>query len=247
MKTPMILAAAAALSVGVQGNTLAQTPTPGRPDSSCTKYSDGRIECRRILGRLPGDSLRRFLLRGDSTMIKRAALGVELRPTGTRRDTLGVFVAAVTARGPAETAGIIEGDRIAAINGVDVRSVAADIEDPYTNRLASHRLTREIHRLTPGARVTLRIYSGGRYRDVVVTTGRASDVLRQANRFNIRVPGSGARFELFSPEGEMLRGVPFGFERLPMIRERIERLAPRALELRRTKPTRIRRAGEIQV
>ena len=46
-------------------------------------------------------------------MMNRAALGIELRPTGTRRDTLGVFVAAVTPRGPAETAGIIEGDRIA--------------------------------------------------------------------------------------------------------------------------------------
>ena len=47
--------------------------------------------------------------------VKRAAIGLQLRATGTRRDTLGVFVDAVTPKGPAEAAGIIEGDRIAAI------------------------------------------------------------------------------------------------------------------------------------
>src|SRR3954467_7221107 len=64
----------------------------------------------------------RVAYRMDSAMAKRAALGIELRATGTRRDTLGVFVEAVTPKGPAESAGIIEGDRIAAINGVDLRT-----------------------------------------------------------------------------------------------------------------------------
>src|SRR5438046_9213193 len=104
--------------------------------------------------------------RTDSAMAKRAALGLELRTTGTRRDTLGVFVEAVTPKGPAETAGIIEGDRIAAINGVDLRTSAADTEDSYTNGLASHRLSREGQTLSPGTRVTLRVYAGGRWAEM---------------------------------------------------------------------------------
>ena len=80
----------------------------------------------------------------DSAMANRAALGLELRATGTKRDTLGVFVEAVTPKGPAEAAGIVEGDRIAAINGVDVRTSVADAEDEYANEVASRRLSREV-------------------------------------------------------------------------------------------------------
>ena len=132
-------------------------------------------------------------------MAKRAALGLELRATGTRRDTLGVFVQAVTPKGPAETAGIIEGDRIAAINGVDLRTTAADVDDSYTNGLAAHRLTREVQKLTPGNRVTLRVYSGGRFRDVQVTAGKASEVRRLGGRFNFGMPGPDAMMEFRSP------------------------------------------------
>jgi predicted metalloprotease with PDZ domain len=170
--------------------TLDAQAVNGQPDSTCTKYSDGRIECRVFRRRLLGDSAfgNRIFLRMDSAMAKRAALGIELRATGTRRDTLGVFVAGVTPKGPAETAGIIEGDRIAAINGVDLRTPVADIDDSYTNELASHRLTREVQKLTPGSRVTLRVYSGGRFRDVQVVAGIASDLMRFGNRFRFAFP-----------------------------------------------------------
>jgi len=187
-----------------------------------------------------GDSgLRKMFFRTDSAMMNRAALGIELRPTGTRRDTLGVFVAAVTPRGPAETAGIIEGDRIAAINGIDLRSAVSDVDDAYTNGIAAHRLTREVQKLTAGTRVTLRVYSAGRFRDVAVTTGRASEVLRHAGRFNIRVPGPGMEFH--GPDGAMMFGpqVPHGIERFgPPRRTRIE-AAPRKGELRRAVPARV--------
>lgn len=225
MRTIRILSAVTALVAGVSGDAFGQNkPAPSKADSGCTTYPDGRIECIRMRGPNPGDSLmRRMLFRHDSTLMKRAALGVELRATGTRRDTLGVFVAAVTPRGPAETAGIVEGDRIAAINGVDVRSVAADVDDPYTNGLASHRLTKEVHKLAPGARVTLRVYSGGRFRDVVVTAGRASEVLRHAGRFNMRIPGPGGPLQLHGPDGAMMfHDMPLRFERMaPMVMPRI--------------------------
>lgn len=235
MKGLLILSAA---TVFIADDAFGQSKAlPPKADSGCTHYPDGRVECIKIQGRGPGDSLMtRHFFRHDSALMKRAALGIELRPTGTRRDTLGVFVAAVTPRGPAETAGIIEGDRIAAINGVDVRSVAADVDDPYTNGLASHRLSKEVQKLTPGARVTLRVYSGGRFRDVVVTAGRASEVLRHAG-FNFRVPGPGG-MEFRMPDGGMMFSpqMPLRFERMgPEIEKRLKTL-PRKMELRRWGP-----------
>lgn len=126
--------------------------------------------------------------RDDSTLIKRAAIGVSVQTTGTKRDTLGVFIVRVTPDGPAEKTGIVEGDRIASINGVDLRVAAADVEDSYTAGLASHRLTREMQKLAPGTAVSLRVYSGGRIRDVSVTTARASDVMKSEGHIGMSFP-----------------------------------------------------------
>ena len=71
----------------------------------------------------------------DSVMAKRAALGLQLSPTGSMRDTIGVFVARVTPKGPAENAGIVEGDRIVSINGIDLRVNSADAGDSYASDL----------------------------------------------------------------------------------------------------------------
>ena len=200
MKALLILSAVAASSVAA---TLNAQATPAKPDSMCTNHPDGRVECRIERRSAGGDSAFRNKVfhRMDSAMAKRAALGLELRATGTRRDTLGVFVEAVTPKGPAETAGIVEGDRIAAINGVDLRTTAADVEDSYTNGLAAHRLTREVQKLTPGSRVALRVYSGGRFRDVQVTAGRASEVMRLGGHFNFRVPGPDGMMQFRGPGG----------------------------------------------
>ncbi|HZD84326.1 MAG TPA: PDZ domain-containing protein, partial [Gemmatimonadaceae bacterium] len=131
MRALLLLSALAAATAG----TLNAQVKTAKPDSSCTNYPDGRVECRVFRGGARGDSAPRnkIFYRMDSAMAKRAALGLELRTTGTRRDTLGVFVEAVTPKGPAENAGIIEGDRIASINGVDLRTSAVDTEDSYTN------------------------------------------------------------------------------------------------------------------
>ncbi|HWL39154.1 MAG TPA: PDZ domain-containing protein [Gemmatimonadaceae bacterium] len=237
----------AATIVVISGDALAQnTPSRSRPDSACMHYPDGRVECVKTVRILGGDSVSgRVFFHTDSALMKRAALGVELRATGTRRDTLGVFIAAVTPKGPAEAAGIVEGDRIAAINGVDVRSAAGDIDDAYTNGLASHRLTREVHKLAPGARVTLRVYSGGRFRDVSVTAGRASEVLRQAGVLSLRMPSGGERVRIYSPDGALgLPDLPLRLEQLdpkvlPEVRSLLRGL-PRATELRRLAPPRSR-------
>lgn len=193
MKALLLVAGISATSAAA---TLDAQAVKGQPDSTCTKYTDGRVECR-AFRRFSGDSAfgNRIFLRLDSAMANRAALGIELRATGTRRDTLGVFVAAVTPKGPADSAGIIEGDRIAAINGVDLRTPVGDIDDSFSDEVASHRLTREVHKLTPGSRVTLRIYSGGRFRDVQFVAGKASDSMRFGNQFRMEFPGGEGMME----------------------------------------------------
>ncbi|HEY3112470.1 MAG TPA: PDZ domain-containing protein [Gemmatimonadaceae bacterium] len=252
MKSLMLLSAVAAL---VAATLNAQVTAP-KPDSTCTHYPDGRVECRVFRRGVPGDSAlrNRILYRMDSAMAKRAALGLELRTTGTRRDTLGVFVEAVTPKGPAETAGIIEGDRIASINGVDLRTSAADTEDSYTNGLAAHRLAREVQKLSPGARVTLRVYSGGRFRDVQVTAAKASDVMHLGNRFRFAMPGMGGTMEFGGP-GTMMLGpeMPMMPDRMePLMREQIEPLLrermndwPDRIQFR--PPVRIRTLGPARV
>jgi membrane-associated protease RseP (regulator of RpoE activity) len=205
MKALLLVSAIAATSAAA---ALDAQAVKAKPDSTCTKYSDGRVECRIYRGRFLGDSAfpDRIFLRMDSAMAKRAALGIELRATGTRRDTLGVFVEGVTPKGPAESAGIIEGDRIAAINGVDLRTPAADIDDSFSSEVASHRLTREVQKLTPGSRVTLRVYSGGRFRDVQVVAGKASDVMRFGNHFRMGLPGGDGMMEFDGPGRMMIPG-----------------------------------------
>jgi hypothetical protein len=233
MKALLLLSAVAASSVAV---TLNAQVTPAKPDSTCTNYPDGRVECRIERKSARGDSAFRnkVFYWMDSAMAKRAALGLELRATGTRRDTLGVFVEAVTPKGPAETAGIIEGDRIAGIDGVDLRTAAADVEDSYTNGLAAHRLSREVQKLTPGNRVTLRVYSGGRFRDVQVTAGKASDVMGRGGPFSFRVPAPGGMMEFNGPDGAMMLGPEmrmFDGDIQPFLRERLDNL-PKRIQLR---------------
>lgn len=232
MKALLLLSVVAASSVA---EALNAQVTPAKPDSTCTKHPDGRVECRIERRSARGDSLRKTVFyRMDSVMAKRAALGLELRATGSRRDTLGVFVDAVTPKGPAETAGIIEGDRIAAINGVDLRTTTADVDDSYTNGLAAHRLTREVQKLTPGNRVTLRVYSGGRFRDVQVTAGKASEVRRVGGRFNFRFPGGDGMMQFRGPDGPMIIGPEmrmFREQSEPLMRERFDNL-PMKIQLR---------------
>lgn len=151
----------------------------------------------------------------DSVMRNRPAIGVELSATGTKRDTIGVFVSRVSPDGPAEKAGVIEGDRIVSINGVDLRVNAADAEDSYASDLPRRRLTREVGKLSPGNVANLRVWSGGRVRDVAVTVGRASD-LREGRMFGQFIDGF--------PEGSMrlmpgmMDGMRMQLRALPKIR-----------------------------
>jgi serine protease Do len=121
----------------------------------------------------------------------RPALGISLGESGSKRDTLGVFISDVTEGGPAEKAGIVEGDRIASVNGVDLRVPKEDIGDWSVSNARVARLQREIHKLKPGQTVELSVVDGGHARSVKVTLGRAGDLERNAFHFS---SGDGGAF-----------------------------------------------------
>jgi hypothetical protein len=235
MRAHTILAAAtfAATAAG------AQTTIP-KSDSAGCFTTPGGYECRKISGS-GANEFRLVHARMDSVMMKRAILGIELRPTGTRRDTLGVFVESVTPKGPAENAGIVEGDRIAAINGVDLRVGAADVDDDYTNGLAAHRLMREVQKLAPGSRVTLRVYSGGRLRDVQITAGRASDFMHEGG-FGMMFggPAMGMMQSFGGPEGMGMEPL-----RRTMIEDRARGDSAHVIRLRTNMPGAVRLRGNM--
>ncbi|MDQ6886725.1 MAG: PDZ domain-containing protein [Gemmatimonadota bacterium] len=109
------------------------------------------------------------LSRGD-----RAFLGIGTG-WGGKRDTLGLLINSITPNGPAEKAGLEEGDRIAAVNSVSLRLSAADAGEPDMNGLLSRRLTRELSKVKPGDEVELKLWHEGKYRTVKVKTAEQPD------------------------------------------------------------------------
>ena len=100
----------------------------------------------------------------------RAVIGVSTSTSTGSRDTLGLLVSTVTRNSPAEKAGIEEGNRIAAINGVSLKLAAADLGDPDMESLMSRRLIRELDKVKPGDDVELKVYGGGQLRTMKVKT-----------------------------------------------------------------------------
>ena len=123
--------------------------------------------------------------RGASDL-DRAVIGLSVAPTGTVRDTLGLFVQSVVRGGPAEQAGIYEGDRIAAIGGVSLRVPREDAEDEEVAAGRAERLAREVAKLTAGQAVELTVVSAGRARTVRVTTVQARALPERG--FEMRIP-----------------------------------------------------------
>jgi membrane-associated protease RseP (regulator of RpoE activity) len=108
----------------------------------------------------------------------RPMLGVTLASTATARDTLGVFVASVVAGGPAERAGLIEGARIASVNGTDVRVPPEDAGDASAANARRARLSRTLREAAVGEPVSLRVWLDGRWRELSVTPVAASELPR---------------------------------------------------------------------
>lgn len=139
-------------------------------------YAGGKTKTTRVKT-VPYDGLyhTHFRMTRDD-MDNRAVLGVSLGSTGSRRDTSGVLIMSVDDDGPAAKAGILEGNRIAAVNGVDVRVRAEDAGDDFVSSAKVERLRRELEKLKPGDEVELKLYADGRTRTVRVKTVAASSL-----------------------------------------------------------------------
>jgi membrane-associated protease RseP (regulator of RpoE activity) len=170
--------------------------TPGA-EVELRVWADGQVRTVRVktvsAAELTGAPVRRAREEAD----QRAFLGLGVGASGGPRDTLGLFVSSLTADGPAEKAGLVEGDRIRAINGVDVRVPPEDAGDWMAATARSSRFTRELRKVKPGEAVRLEVLSGGRARTVTVTAGKASDFQREGTGFRMRI-GDGGMVE-FGP------------------------------------------------
>ena len=105
----------------------------------------------------------------------RPAIGVTTS-SGGMRDTLGLLVQSVTAGGPAEKAGIEEGNRLVSINGVSLRLSAADAGESDMDGIANRRLLRELEKAKPGDEVELRVWAAGQTKTVKVKTVAFEDL-----------------------------------------------------------------------
>ena len=191
-------------------------------------YSEGRTRTVH-LRTADSDSLytRRRVSRNE--MSDRPTLGLGIGATSSRRDTLGILVMFVDDSGPAARAGIEEGNRIAAIDDVDLRVNREDSGDEFIANSRIRRLQREVSRLRPGDNVDLRVYSNGDYRTVRVRVARASDLPR---RRGFMISGDGMGMGM----GMMPGAMPLDFDGAiigEQVRTAIERAmsgAGRALE-----------------
>jgi len=141
-------------------------------------YSSGQTRTVRVKT-VASDSLYRSSRRIRVDEDDRAALGVSLGSVGSKRDTLGVLIMGLEDDGPAAKSGLEEGNRIAAINGVDLRVSREDAGDEFISSAKVGRLQRELEKLKAGDEVTLRVYGGGRTRELRVKTVAVSSFPRR--------------------------------------------------------------------
>jgi membrane-associated protease RseP (regulator of RpoE activity) len=141
-------------------------------------------------------------------MDDRPVLGIGIGSSGSRRDTLGIFVMSVDDAGPAAKAGLEEGQRIAAINGVDVRVAHDDAGDDFVSAARISRFNRELSKVKVGDPVDLRVYSNGQFRNVKVTTVAASSLPNRGRSMTIIRNGGGLMRTMppddISFDGEMI-------------------------------------------
>lgn len=173
-------------------------------------YADGKV--KRVTAKLGTSRNSAWTSRGEDD--EHGVLGVSLATSGSKRDTAGIFISGIADGGPADKAGIAEGDRIASINGVDLRVAREDAGDASAAGARLRRLQRELRKVKAGQAVELVVVSGGKSRTAKVTTVKASD-LKDWGGMNVRI-------------GD---GMPLNFEEIgPEVRRSIEGAMPQAME-----------------
>ena len=95
-------------------------------------------------------------------------LGMNVSVSGSDRDTLGLLISNIARGGPADEAGLDEGNRLAAINGVSLRVDRESTGQRNASDGVFRRLARELAELRSGDDVSLRIFGSGRFRTVTL-------------------------------------------------------------------------------
>ena len=138
-----------------------------------------------VRSRSSGDAAREPASSASSTGIAdaetRRLLGITLSLSGNARDTLGVLVSSVVQRGPADEAGISEGNRIAELNGASLRVDGDAVGQESAERSLTRVLMRQLRLMRPGEAVTLRVFAGGRPRVVRLAAAGAETVAQSAS------------------------------------------------------------------
>lgn len=151
-------------------------------------YADGQYKTVRVktvaLEDLESPGMRVIRL-GREDDEDRAAVGLGFGGSGSQRDTLGLLVISIASGGPAEKAGLVEGDRVMAINGVDVRVPPGEAGSGELLEAKRQRFIRELGKVKPGDEVELRVYANGAVKTVKVKTARAADVYPRSRGFRI--------------------------------------------------------------
>lgn len=196
-------------------------------------YSSGQVRTLKVKT-VASDSLSRRIRVARAALDDRAALGISLGSAGSRRDTLGVLIMGLDDDGPAAKAGLEEGNRIAAINGVDLRVTRDDAGDEFVSGAKVRRLHRELEKVKAGDEVTLRIYAAGRTRDVRVRTVPMSELPRRRTMIFGGTPAMAPLPPIPPMELEFRRDME---DELARARRAIERLMPRVRALTATRIT----------
>ena len=127
----------------------------------------GRRETKRIV--LSESAMARTL---RSMTTGRRSVGLGFSQRGSMRDTAGLLIISITSGSAAETAGLVEGDRLVSIDGTDLRvpTVDAGSRDGVEARVS--RFRRAIESARDSQPVRLEVLSEGRRRTVNVTPAR---------------------------------------------------------------------------
>lgn len=198
-------------------------------------YRDGNTRSVRVKT-VTADELNKDVFASTTSSFRRmtsdrAVLGISLGGNGSRRDTLGVLVVGVANDGPAAKAGIDEGDRVSAINGVDLRVAGEDAGDWQATNARINRLNREMEKVKAGGAVELRVNSAGQVKTVRVEAAKASDVEGQGFFFDGNALGRARSFAI--PRGTIrVRPPEIQYDPLPAkaARERTVRTFQEAMK-----------------